>query len=526
MNNRKRFTTACLSVAGPVLGVLVAISADAGGAGEPLAGRFLDRPFADETGLVESAAATVPTFSTAAGSIVPVDAPLDFSNKFFDPAFGTNGQSCASCHQPSMGFTISMNMILDAFAQSGGTDALFRANDTADNPHAAAPAADNYSLILNLGVMRIGKPFPANPNFTVVAADAQTNAKFAAPDVFPLTTDPQQPGKKTLSLFRRPLVNSNVRLDSALMWDGRIGIGDMRGQVTGAAKALLLAPSPTAADADQVAAVMLGVLTDQVFDRTAGVNESERCTLARQGRHCGAGSTSLMGATGGVRNLVSLAFSPAMACTNFLQASCSANSPGYDLFDAWSNAEDMRGSSGAPRASVARGQDIFNSAVLHIPPDLQAQLGTTGNCTTCHATRNIGNHPDATFFARIGTDSVKIVSDLVDAGHPELAVLRDRVKSLPQYCLRPAGDVGPGACGTHAADVVTTDPGRAMVTGDIADAGKFKPPVLRGLTTRSPYFHNGAAENITALVQFYNARFAIGLTPAQIVDLASFLEAQ
>ncbi len=538
MNNRKRITAVCLSAIGPSVGLLLAISADAGGAGDPLAGRFLDRLFADDTGLVESASATVPTFSTATGSIVPVDAPLDFSNKFFDPAFGTNGQACASCHQPSMGFSISTNMILDAFDQSGGTDALFRANDTADNPHVSAPVADNYSLILSLGVMRIGKPFPANPNFTVVAADAQTNAKFAAPDVFPLTTDPQQPGKKTLSLFRRPLVNSNVRLDSAVMWDGRIGIGDMRGQVTGAAKALLLAPNPTPADADQVAAVMLGVLTDQGFDRTAGVDVNGQCTLG-SGR-CGAGSTSAMGATGGVGNLVSLAMSPAMSCTNFLQSSCAANVPGYDLFDAWVGSDDLRGANGVPgspaldsvareraaRASVARGQEIFNTAVLHIPPDLQAQLGATGKCTTCHATRNIGNHPDNTFFARIGTDSVKIVSDLVNAGHPELAVLRDRVKALPQYCLRPTGDVGPGACGTHPSDVVTTDPGRAMVSGDIADVGKFKPPVLRGLTTRSPYFHNGAAENITALAQFYNARFAIGLTPAQIVDLTSFLEAQ
>src|SRR5262249_54551640 len=163
--------------------------------------------------------------------IIPVAAPLDSSNKFFDPAFGTNGQSCASCHQPSIGFTISPDMINDAFVQSGGTDPLFRPNDTANNPHATTATSDDYSLILGLGVMRIGKALPASPNFTVVAADAQTNAKFAAPDVFPLTTDPQQPGKKTLSLFRRPLVNTNVRLDSAVLWDGRAGIGDMRAQV-------------------------------------------------------------------------------------------------------------------------------------------------------------------------------------------------------------------------------------------------------------------------------------------------------
>ena len=68
--------------------------------------------------------------------------------------------------------------------------------------------------------------------------------------------------------------------------------------------------------------------------------------------------------------------------------------------------------------------------------------------------------------------------------------------------------------------------GRADANGHIADAGRFKPPVLRGLSTRSPYFHNGAAGSITELAQFYNARFSIGLTDAQIVDLTAFLEAQ
>jgi len=49
---------------------------------------------------------------------------------------------------------------------------------------------------------------------------------------------------------------------------------------------------------------------------------------------------------------------------------------------------------------------------------------------------------------------------------------------------------------------------------------------LRGLAARSPYFHAGVAENIQALVHFYNARFNIGLTDAEINDLGAFLEDQ
>jgi cytochrome c peroxidase len=50
---------------------------------------------------------------------------------------------------------------------------------------------------------------------------------------------------------------------------------------------------------------------------------------------------------------------------------------------------------------------------------------------------------------------------------------------------------------------------RAMVSGDIGDVGKFRPPILRGLAARSPYFHAGTAQNIQMLIHFYNARFQI-----------------
>jgi cytochrome c peroxidase len=62
------------------------------------------------------------------------------------------------------------------------------------------------------------------------------------------------------------------------------------------------------------------------------------------------------------------------------------------------------------------------------------------------------------------------------------------------------------------------------VTGHLADVGKFKPPVLRGLAARSPYFHAAAAEEIDDLVNFYAARFQIGLSDQDRLDLIAFLE--
>jgi cytochrome c peroxidase len=109
----------------------------------------------------------------------------------------------------------------------------------------------------------------------------------------------------------------------------------------------------------------------------------------------------------------------------------------------------------------------------------------------------------------------------------------DKVRNLPLYCLRPNNDPapfnGPGgvACGSdpvnHPGDIRTTDPARAMVTGLIADAGKFKPPILRNLAVRGPFFHAGAAKTVFEVIDFYDARFQINLTQQQKNDLAKFL---
>jgi len=78
----------------------------------------------------------------------------------------------------------------------------------------------------------------------------------------------------------------------------------------------------------------------------------------------------------------------------------------------------------------------------------------------------------------------------------------------------------------HGHDVIaTTDPGRALITGKWADIGKLKGPVLRALAARAPYFHNGSAADLKQVIDFYNVRFAMGLTDAEKTDLVNFLNA-
>jgi hypothetical protein len=346
------------------------------------------------------------------------------------------------------------------------------------------------------------------------------------------------------------LVNTNMNFDSSVLWDGRDKMDALAGsQVPKAIQSLLLGPGTDMKANQQIADFMTGVFTAQIADN-------------------GAKELAKHGAAGGVQSLLKMSSDPSRPClymaafpeagkpvlTPRSPSTCTRiddNNPrtfGMGLFDGW--AKLPNDGANADRAAIARGQAIFNSAALHQPPDLDGKLpdvGSTANgganadhadripagkvirCNTCHAARNLGNNPNPNFIGRIGTDSIDILERLVatrGTQDPLVKNVLENVRKLPLYCLRPNTDTASfdaAACGTHPGDVKTTDPGRAMVTGLIADAGKFKPPILRDLSGRAPFFHAGTAATVFELIDFYDARFDIKLSPAQKKDLAKFL---
>jgi cytochrome c peroxidase len=121
-----------------------------------------------------------------------------------------------------------------------------------------------------------------------------------------------------------------------------------------------------------------------------------------------------------------------------------------------------------------------------------------GTCTVCHDSPNVGNH------------SVKapLNTGLADESR--------RTDDLPLFTLvkKATGET-----------TQTTDPGRAMITGKWADIGKFKGPILCALAGHASYFHNGSAAAPKDVVDFYNERFDIRLSPQEEMDLTAFLRA-
>jgi cytochrome c peroxidase len=69
----------------------------------------------------------------------------------------------------------------------------------------------------------------------------------------------------------------------------------------------------------------------------------------------------------------------------------------------------------------------------------------------------------------------------------------------------------------------TTDLGQALIDGKFDHVGKIKGPILRGLSARAPYFHNGSAQTLLDVVHFYETRFGLALTPQEESDLVALL---
>jgi hypothetical protein len=192
----------------------------------------------------------------------------------------------------------------------------------------------------------------------------------------------------------------------------------------------------------------------------------------------------------------------------------------FDTFEAWANLPEFD-----PRAAVARGQALFNSLPINITgvAGINDDVSTgglvaggipslTGTCGTCHDTPNVGNHSFPTPL-NIGTGDPDSASGAANLGGLDISYL----PSITVCKLDPTTGSPTNNCKT------TTDLGQALIDGDFDHVGKIKGPILRGLSARSPYFHNGSARTLLDVVHFYETRFGLSLTSRQESDLVAFL---
>jgi len=434
----------------------------------------------------------------AAGGIDP--------NGIFFKALGTNARSCSSCHQLSQGMGLSAASAQALFTASNGTDPLFLAVDGANCPTAATGDSAGRSLILNNGLIRIAEALPAGAQFTIAVAQDPYGCAAA----FNAST-----GQTAYSVYRRPLPATSLTALSQVMWDARFTAAPLNLTATQsanlqsdlsaqAANAIATheqgAAAPTPSQLSEIVAFEEGLFTAEATDTQAG-------------------SLTGSGATGGAAALATQVYYPGINDA-FGQDPTGAkfNPVVFTLFQAW------EASTNPAQASIARGEDIFNTAPMQITnvhglndnPALGSPAVIVGTCGTCHDAPNIGTH-SLPLPMDIGTGHV--IASETDAniigGLQALAM-----PSLPVYQISGCTDAN-----SNAVVYVTTDPGVALTTGQCSDVNRMKVPGLRGLAGRGPYFHNGSAANLGQIVQFYSTRFQMNLNPQQLVDLQNFLAA-
>jgi mono/diheme cytochrome c family protein len=268
-------------------------------------------------------------------------------------------------------------------------------------------------------------------------------------------------------VYRRPLPTVNFRAFGTLLWDGlgnSIAPDPLDAMpVIFIGGTMLHAEGTVVPSNEQIAegvAMMLSISNAQIDDDDAGKLDKK-------------------GALGGAENHASADLT---------------GSPGFTIYDAWVDVPE-HGDRAEEREQVAAGQAIFNTRTFLVT-GVGGLADRTGTCAGCHRVANQGNQS--------GFNTLNI----------GISSAARRTPDLPLYTLRNK---------VTGETTQTSDAGTAMVTGHWADVGKFKVPMLRGLAARAPYFHNGFAANLGAVVEFYDSRFAIHFTKQEKLDLVAFL---
>jgi cytochrome c peroxidase len=417
---------------------------------------------------------------------------VDLGNPFFQE-LGTNGRSCGSCHQADQGWTVSASKVQARFDATSGMDPIFRTNDGSTCDHGIdtstlAGRARAYRLLTSRGLIRIAINFPAGAEFDVVSVNNPYGCNEST----------------TLSMYRRPLPATNLRALSTVMWDGRESTPPSTEKITYPTN-----PSDLLFDLrDQSVQATLGhaqALVPPTAEKQRQIVDFEMSLSTAQTTDDNAGRLNTVGATGGPMSLSRQNFYIGINDPLGGNPTGAAFTPVvFTLFESWSGVK-TKSAQDAARASIARGEQLFNSRTIHIQNvaglnDDLAIADIPGTCGTCHSSPNFGDH-SVSLPLNIG---VANLDSPLDVSYLPVITLRNKATNQT---------------------VATTDPGRALVTGKWKDIGKLKGPVLRALASRAPYFHNGSGRTLMDVLNFYDTRFNMGLTAQEKADLVAFLNA-
>ncbi len=398
---------------------------------------------------------------------------------FFEP-LGVNGRACVTCHQPSNAMSVSTARLRERWVETHGQDPVFAAVDGSNCPDMPLDRKSSHSLLLERGLFRISLPWPPR-----TPAGTPIQPEFRLEVVRDPTGCNSGPlhgpngAERSVSVYRRPRMAANLTTlvrgsnGIALMADGREPSLESQA-ITAATVHEQATAHPTLEQLRQILDFETRIYVAQHSDLRGGLlNERGGPTLL-SAENLASGKAGTLG-TG-------------------------VPPTGSFLFAVWkqpAEAKDL-GLQRDFRASVERGSDLFYSRRFRMEGVTSEAVAGTVTCASCHAS-------GTKRWMDIGTAKQTAES----SEHPA---------ELPLFRATCENSATPGA------EIYTSDPGRALITGKCADIGAIVMPQFRGLAARAPYFSNGSAQNLGELVDYYDQHFDIGFTEREKHDLVNFLK--
>lgn len=442
---------------------------------------------------------------------------------FFEP-IGANGRACVSCHQPADGMSLSLESIRERWRDTQGNDPIFAAIDGKNCPSLPQGDPASHSLLLERGLFRIFLPWPPKaadgitpiePEFTIEVVRDPGGCNLDP--VYGLAS-----GNPMISVYRRPRPAANLKYVVQQRFGvspfvGKTGEPAMRDPDTGRplnmnmmADARLPKLRAQAVEAGVTHLQMLDKLSDAQLDR---IEAFEQQIYVAQVARDGAGSLVEEGGAKafGPRNL--LLGEEGVLGNNTTRWV-------FPMGNVWrSPAPGDSPEQVAMRESIRRGQEVFHFRTFWIRDSMHLNTVGLGNptkrtCATCHGMHMTGMD-SANGWMDIGT------TNLPWARETPRNPWTDERELMPLFRITCKDGVPPHPYLGRV--FYTQDPGRALVSGKCNDVGTIVMQQFRGLAARAPYFSNGSAENLAALINFYDRRYDIGFSERERTDLQHFL---
>ena len=430
---------------------------------------------------------------------------------FFEP-LGPNGRACVTCHQPSDAMSLSVDTIRKRWRATGGSDPLFAAVDGSNCPTLPQDDRDSHSLLLDHGLFRIEMPWPPKewngekirPDFDIEVVRDPWGCNTG--EVYGLDGD-----RSSISVYRRPRPVANLKYLTAVgfAYDPKQGMPLPLDPQTGEfLSGNIMADNRTvtlAAQMQDAASTHLELLSELTSGQREQIESFILRVYAAQAVSNEGGSLS-DGALGG----------PEVLRDSQAGQLGSIGKAVWSEFEGW---EDMDPAMKARltddqiawRESVARGARIFRDKMFLITDSagINSPVGfgnpVLNSCVFCHNMRQMGNDV-APGQVDLGTTNKPFADPA-----PHLPLFRVTCKDEPH---------------PHYGKVIyTQDPGFGLVTGRCADVGKITLQSMRGLAARPPYFSNGSAADLRAVVDYYDRRYNIGYTEQEKQDLVNLMSA-